>query len=647
MPLLTGLSSCAIFCDKVWLVSHRRSSRVFCLPLLCAIGLAAACKDDGVVTVRRLVFTGVHAISEDRLRAALATRQGSRLLWSAKAPFDQSRLEVDLKRIQAFYADRGYPDARVIDREVRPNRAQDAVDVRITIDEGEPVRVVAVQLRGFDVLPTDRLGVLTTQTPVTVGQPRDRQQVTALRDLAVNELREHGYPYARVSIDENDGAGGKAVTLTYVAEPGPLAHFGGVEIVRSTEVRSVSERVVRRQLTYQPGDLYRRSLVQGSQRRLYGMELFQFVNIEILDPDRRDPVVRTRVTVAEGKHQRVNLGVGYGTEEKIRTEGQYRHVNFLGGARTAGARARWSSLDRGVRLDFIQPYLFSPRVSLGADAQQWWTYTPAYRSAVTGGKATVTRRPSQSTSWSVSLTAERSSSTISDETLRDARLADDLIALGLDPTTGRQEGTFTALGFDYQRSTADNLLDARRGYQLAFRAEHAARWLPGSFSYSAVSSDLRHYLPMTERLVLANRLQAGAIDALDGDQANVPFSKKYFLGGATSVRGWGRFEVSPLLEGVPIGGLGLLAMSSELRASASARLGAVLFVDAGHVSSQGWQLLFDQLQYAAGAGIRYRTPVGPIRFDVGYQLTTIPGLKVDGQTQPRPWRLHFSIGQAF
>ena len=92
-----------------------------------------------------------------------------------------------------------------------------------------------------------------------------------------------------------------------------------------------------------------------------------------------------RVTVAEGKHQRVNLGLGYGTEEKARVDAEYHEVNFLGDARTAGAHVRWSSLDRGARLDFNQPFFFQPHFSMGAEGQQWYTYTPAYNSVVSGG----------------------------------------------------------------------------------------------------------------------------------------------------------------------------------------------------------------------------------------------------------------------
>jgi outer membrane protein assembly factor BamA len=301
-----------------------------------------------------------------------------------------------------------------------------------------------------------------------------------------------------------------------------------------------------------------------------------------------------------------------------------------------------------MRVDFNQPYFFDPHLSFGMDGQQWWTYTPAYRSLVTGGKMTVTRRRTPQMSWAVSLTSERNSSEIAAAALLDPTLRDELIALGLDPTTGRQDGVLNAFGFDYQRSTADNPLNARRGYQVAFHVEEAGRLLPGTFNYHAVSADGRHYLPISERVVLANRLQLGNIVAVDGIPGNVPFAKKYFLGGATSIRGWGRYEVSPLSgSGLPIGGNALIAFSSELRTSFSSSVGGVLFLDGGNVWPEAREIQLADLRYAAGVGFRYQTPVGPIRFDLGYQLNPIPNLLIDGNLQSRRWRLHFSIGQAF
>lgn len=606
--------------------------------------LVVACQDEGTVVVRSLTFRGADHIDHARLRTALATRVSSRLPWGRKALFDRSRFEADQRRVQAFYADRGFPDAKVSGVDARLNNRKDAVDLTVTIDEGAPILVTSVAFDGFDVVPAGRLAALKDTVVVKVGQPRDRQQVSLSRDMALNELREHGYPYARVETEERAGATSVETTIAFRASPGPLAHFGPVEITGNTGVGS---DVIQRQLTFKPGDLYRRSLVQQSQRRLYQLQLFQFVNVESLNVDEQSPELRMRVTVAEGRHQRVNLGVGYGTEEKARAEGAYHHLNFLGGARTAGAQARWSSLDRGVRLDFLQPYFFHSRLSLGGDAQQWWTYTPVYRSVVTGGKLTLTRRPSAQMSWSVSMISERSSSTIEPDGLQNPSLRDDLIALGLDPSTNRQEGTLNALAFDYQRSTADNLLNASRGYQVALHAEEAGRLLPGTFNFYAISSDGRHYLPVSPRLVWANRIQFGAIWPTAGRASNVPFNKKYFLGGATTVRGWGRFEISPLSDGFPIGGNALTSFSSEMRAALSGRLGGVLFLDGGSVWRDVHDIQTGSLRYAAGAGLRYQTPVGPIRVDLGFQLNPLADLKVEGQPETRHWRLHFSIGQAF
>jgi outer membrane protein assembly complex protein YaeT len=615
--------------------------------LLAGLSLSVGgCKEEGTVIVRSITFKGVTAVEESQLRSALATRQSSRLPWGRKLLFDRSRLDADLQRIVAFYSDRGYPEARVTGVDVKLNDEKDEVQVTLTIAEGDPVLVTGVDFAGFEVIPPGHLDVLRKRIPLKAGRPRDRQEVNASRDLAINELRDHGYPYGKVSVNEVGGA--RAVALAFTADPGLLAHFGPVEIVGN---KTVSDRVIRRQLTIRPGDLYRRSVIQDTQSRLYAMALFQFVNIETLDPERQEPDVRTRVTVAEGKHQRFNLGVGYGTEEKARVDGDYHHVNFLGGARSAGVRARWSSLDRGVRVDFTQPYIFTPHFSFGAEGQQWYTFTPAYQSTVTGGKLTLTHRSSRQTSWSASLVNERDSSAIADALLSDpqlyTKLRTDLIALGLDPTTHRQEGTLNAVDFDLQRSTADNLLNASRGYQLAVHAESAGKLIPGTFSYSAITADGRHYVPVGKRFVVADHLQLGAIDPAGGDQHQVPFAKKYFLGGASSIRGWGRYEVSPLVDGLPIGGNGLLAASSELRAALRGALGGVAFVDAGNVWATARAIDVKDLRYAVGIGLRYRTAIGPVRFDFGYQLNPIDGLIVNGTPQSRRWRIHFSIGQAF
>jgi outer membrane protein insertion porin family/translocation and assembly module TamA len=610
-----------------------------------------ACNEEGGITVHRLTFEGVNGVDVSRLKGALATREnvevplvGWELPWGRKNYFDQARFKADLQRIQAFYADRGYPDARVTGFDVKLNDKQDSAEIRVTIDEGMPVIVESVDFSGFEGVPPNHLQRLYEEMPLEIGKARDRQFVVQTHEMALNEMRDHGYPYAKIDTEEDGGPSGKSARIRFVAIPGLLAHFGPIEIVGNT---TVGENVIARELRFRPGDLYRRSVLQDSQRRLYGLELFQFVNIEPTDREQRETQVPIRITVAEGNHQRVNFGVGYGTEEKARADIEYRHVNFLGAARSAGIHARWSSLDRGIRGEFTQPYFFARGFSLSAMAQQWYSYTPAYSSVISGGTASVTHRINRRTSWSLSLTAETNTSSVTEEYRNDPELVDDLIAIGLDPITGKQEGTLTAIGADFQHSTADNLLNARRGYQVTVHVEEAGPLLPGTFNYYAISAEGRHYLPLGDRLVLANRLQVGNIDAIEAGDVNVPFSKKFFLGGAATLRGWGRYEVSPLSDGIPIGGNSLFGFSSELRASIKGNFGAVLFLDAGNVWSDAWAMSLGDLRYAVGPGLRYQTPIGPVRFDIGYQLNPIPGLLVDGEPQARRLRFHFSIGQAF
>src|SRR5437870_1530122 len=140
------------------LATMRRTVLAITLAGSCLAG--GACKEEGTITVHSLSFKGVTAVDGSRLRAALATREnakvpvvGWQLPWGRKNFFDRSRFDADLKRIEAFYADRGYPDARVTGFDVKLNKKQNAADVTLTIAEGEPIRVAAIDLEGFGVIP--------------------------------------------------------------------------------------------------------------------------------------------------------------------------------------------------------------------------------------------------------------------------------------------------------------------------------------------------------------------------------------------------------------------------------------------------------------------------------------------------------------
>jgi outer membrane protein assembly complex protein YaeT len=614
---------------------------------LCAgalVALTPACRETGSIRVNSIKFHGVKSVDKDALKDALATKTSSKFFWGKKRFFDRNQFENDLKRIAAFYSDRGFPHARITNFDVKLSAKQDAVDVTLTVDEGDPVIVASVDYQGFDVIPERHLKTVKKRAPIKPQKPRDKAAVLSTREMALNELRDHGYPYATVKVEEDDGPDGMQARLTFVGEPGKLAHFGPTTVQGN---ETVSERVILRQVTFKPGDVYRRSRVQDVQRRLYGMALFQFVNIEPVDVDKQPDTVPTRITVAEGKQQRVNFSVGYGTEEQARVDAEYHKLNFFGGAREAGAHARWSSLDRGLQLDFTQPYVFEPHTSLRVVGQQWYSFTPAYNSTISGANATLTYRLNQRSTASLTFTSEFDASSIAADVQSNAALRIYLIALGLNPDTNEQSGQLNSIKLQGHHSTADNLLNPTRGYQLTLAIEEAGRLLPGTFRFMQITGEGRHYLPIGERFVIANKAQIGNIAAPPDDPAAVPFSRKFFLGGSTSVRGWGRYELSPLVGGEPVGGNSMFEYTAEGRATIKGSFGAVLFLDTGNVWTNSWGIRLDDLRYSVGTGIRYTTPIGPLRLDFGYQLNPIPGLLVNGEPQTRQWRMHFSIGQAF
>ncbi len=534
-------------------------------------------------------------------------------------------------------------------------------------------------LERFDPLPADHLRTLEARLPLRPGAPLDRALLQASREAAIDELKDHGYPTPRVVVDEAVGTSELQRIVTYTAEPGRMAYVGRTEIQGES---SVDERIVRRQLTYRRGQLFQVSKLRDSQRNLYSLELFNFVNIEAQPAeaatgDGRDGAdeIPTRVTVTEGKHRRVNFGVGYGSEEHARAEVDWRHVNFFGGARTAGVLARYSGFEQGVRLNLKQPYLFNPRYSFTLSGQTWWNDEPdLFQRRQIGGRATITREFSRGrapllgrnavTNLSLTYANEWEDYTISNKALTDLTFRDELIALGFDPRCGKGPRCFdgagqnSALIFDAARNTTGNLLNAKKGYLAALHLENAGGFLGGDFNYRELTAEGRFYQSIGNRAVIAVRARAGAIDSTrvaeegpDGEPIGdepVPFFKRYFLGGSTSLRGWGRYEVSPLSQsGLPIGGQSFVGFSTEVRVPIHGNFSGVLFLDGGNVWRDPSELELRGLRYDVGPGLRYDTRIGPVRVDLGYQLNPIDGLLVNGELQKRRFRIHFSIGQAF
>jgi outer membrane protein assembly factor BamA len=224
----------------------------------------------------------------------LATREAPWLPWRDRTRFDPQGLELDLRRIVAYYRDQGFAEARVVSHEVQVDDAHHEVDVTVRVYEGEPTRIVDVELEGFDVLSAEEIASLRGCLPAAGA----RAVVAAMRagvEVAAAALKDNGYAHARVFLHE-ETIDLKRLRLRYVAAPGQRAVFGRVEIVGNA---SVGDNIVRRQLTYRPGEVFSLAEVRAAQRQLYGLELFQFATIDTQEDGELERVP-TRVTVAEG-----------------------------------------------------------------------------------------------------------------------------------------------------------------------------------------------------------------------------------------------------------------------------------------------------------------------------------------------------------
>ena len=624
------------------------------LSLLCGVFslTLVACHDVGDVKVLSLAFEGVQAFDEAELHRVLATRESGWLPWSTKRYFDRAEFEADLKRVQAFYADRGFPHVRLLGVDVVFNQAKDGVKLRIRIDEGAPVIVEAVRFEGFDVLPDDARNLLAS-LPLQAGGRRDRDVVRVTKDRASRLFRDRGYPLAVVDAGERPGATADSVIVSFRADPGPAMTFGEITVAG---VETLEDRIVRRELAFSPGQVYDERLVARSQRRLAGLDLLELAVVTPRTDAPDGASVPVRVTVAEGKPRRLMLGAGYGTEERLRGTVSWQHLNFFGGAERATFDAKWSAIDRGARLELMTPYLGRPGLSMTASAGAWWTEQLTYDSDTAGGRLALVYDADRSNSsgrppvrYRTSLTyaVDRLRYGIKPEFLADQSRRDERIALGLDPETGRASGTLAVVAMDVERVALNNAADPRLGATMAGHVEVASPALGGSYRFVEVGGEVRGFVPVGA-VVLAGRVRAGTIAS--SDPLSVPFAKRYFLGGSSNLRGWSRFQVSPLdADGRPIGGRSVFDTSVEARIPlpGSRPIALVLFADGGNVWADDWTVDVRDLRWAAGAGLRYFTPIGALRLDLAKQLTPIGGLVINGKPSSRTWRVHFNIGHSF
>lgn len=660
---------------------------------------AAQSRDEEVATVD---FVGNDAFTDVELRRAVFTQSSScpfvlsittcalGIEWGRDRSFFSPRvLDDDVERLRWLYLAHGFREVAIEPAVSRPDEG--SVVVQFRIDEGEPYRIGSIDLVG-DTLPATLADA--AEFPVGVGDPLSFLLLEEARDTLTRRLRNAGFAHAEVFRGTFLPAGSDRASVSYRVDLGPVTTFGPIQVAGN---ELLDEAVILDRLPFGEGELYRESRMREAQRSLHELEIVARARVA---PDsariESDSVMPILVEVVEGDARRVRAGGGLNSAECLNIEGRWASRNFAGGGRILQARALVSNLlasslqsthlcsqagtdDFGrvnwlVGLDFNQPSFISRRASLlaGLFAERQSRKNIFVRDAF-GLDFTVRRSLGLNSFANVRLRPQLSRLHAAEVTLCATFLAcspDDIEVLS---------GTnwLSPLAVSLNRDETDELFSPTRGFRALVDLEVADRLTGSDYSYVRAFAEGSAYRAVDRRTVVALRVRAGKIspggleDRITGQNRFaevVPSQKRFYGGGANSLRGFAQSTLGPrslsipveellrrratdgtptcpptavqelicdgtalselgLYQVRPIGGLATLEASLELRLQlADGLLGGAAFVDIGQVWPEDFNLR--DVEVSPGVGLRYNTRLGPVRVDLAYSFRGLEPLQV-------------------
>jgi len=526
-------------------------------------------------------------------------------------PLDEAKLDHDMEALSRALETAGYPNADV--SVAVPERAG-RLPVVFRLRPGRLEKLGAIRLKTDAPLP----GTSADDLGLAPGAPYDVARVSQARSLLVTAYRNAGYPRADVRVEKHEQPGSDAVDLTLKVEPGPRVTIDRILVAGLLGTR---EETVRRELLVHEGDILRWDRVLESHRRLISLGLFRGVVLQELDPE--EPTRRSLlISVDEGPRTTLTYGVGaagLGSRDlnpTLRASAEVTRRNLGGLGRSLSLFARLSFRGSRFLATYHEPFLLGRRANLSVTAFREDEERTDFTFDRLGGGLETSR--TLSPAWSLVVRYTVSRTHLSNVTIP-------VVDVDRQYHDARSSGPSLAL----VRDTRDDPVDPRGGSFFAgdVQLSHAA--LGGhSFLKGFVQSSA--YRGLRPRLLLALGVRLGAAATFRGQDLDLP--ERFFAGGHYTMRG---FDTDGVL---PQGGRALCVGGVELRQSLTSHLSVAVFTDIGNVFPTVGDVRFD-LRTSAGAGLRYRTPVGPIRVDWARNLDPRDGEDRD--------RLHITVGHAF
>lgn len=660
-------------------------------PLVLAMAWTAPVAAQGVgqTEVKKVRFIGNDAFPSDSLARAIVTRETEcrsvvfePFCWFGadfaiqKAYLPRRELPLDQLRLKIWYQRRGYRETAVDTATTR--NPDGTVDVTFRVREGRPVRVDSIGFEGVDEFRGE--GVLEG-LPIRVGDPLSTIKLDAARDTLINRLANRGY--ARVDVLRNffiPNDDPHHARVTYVVAAGPRSRYGHIDIAGN---RDLSESTVLRTIQFRAGDLFRVNQLREAQARLFGLEIVRSASVAPDLDTGPDSVIPVNVRIQEGQLHRVRVGVGGSTAESecLDVDSRWVSRNFMGGGRRLQVRGRVSNifgwllcnapgdpafdqLNWTASVDFTQPWIFSTRNSFQASLYSERQSVPgAFVRRAEGLSLSLTRALGPQTPLTLSFHPERSRLYAADILL----CTNFLVCRAEDIRILSGYNWLSPIGLNFTRNVSNNVLNPTRGYSLIIDLEQAGAFTGSDFPYTRIQGEMDRYIRLNAGAVLATKVRAGWVHAgsfpgLTSTEANsdiVHPQKRFYAGGANSVRGYAQSRLGPrvlfteprnllqpadsggagctpesimvdlscdagaLPDGAfqsrPTGGTRVAEGSVELRFALKSGFQGAVFTDLGQVWDARTPVTLSSVRVTPGFGIRYMSPIGPLRLDLAYR----------------------------
>lgn len=589
--------------------------------------LELAIEEGEKIRIEEIVFEGNSEVPEKRLKKLIKTSEASMFSWiTSSGELSQEVLNQDVGQIMAYYNNSGYIQAKVADPVVE--YLPEGIRVTFKIEEGPRYEVGTVKVSGELVRPADELTEkLSIPEEDYFSREIVRNDVLMLTDLYSDE----GYAYAEVLPKVQPHPDTLTVDVDYVATKGPLVHFERIVIAGNTKTR---DKVIRRELEVYEQELYNGVKLKKGVRNLFRLDYFEDVKIDTTKGETEDGVV-LKVDVVEKPTGAFTFGGGYSSVEDAFTMFSISQRNFRGKGQVLQARAQLGGVTNKFSLIFTEPWLFDIPLSATVEAYNWEVDYDYYDKDSIGAGLRLSYPFWEDVRLYWGYRIDLSEVT---EITRDA-------SESIWQMEGENLTSSTELAIRYD--SRNRMFNPTEGSMHGISLEYAG--LGGDVGFIKTEAETGWYFPLTKKLTGFVRAKGGMIEDVSGKL--LPDYEKFYLGGINSLRGFRWEDLAPREpsrhpdypgELVGVGGDKYVQLNAELIFPIDEKSGVmgVVFFDTGEVFGNDETVDFGQLRESIGGGIRWYSPVGPIRVEYGHILDPKSGFGEGG-------RWEFTMGTAF